>query len=179
MPRGKKDKVPSADGDVDQEHNGKPSKAPLTDEQLQSLTAHHTKAYVKALAEKKKTDAEFKNICKLAKAEGVSVADIKDTIALETEEGREELRAEIERKHRVARWAGLPVGAQPSFFEEDRTPSIDKARADGKRAGLKGESANPPRQMGHEQTEHWMVGWHEGQKVLAERIKQSGDAEAA
>jgi ribosome modulation factor len=160
--------------------SAKPNNAPLTDEQQQALFFEHQKAYKAALEKKKAADAAFKNQCKLIKSEGTSVKDIKAAIDLESEGGEERLREEIERKHRIARWLGLPVGTQPSFFDEaDRTPSIDKAMADGKRAGLKGESATPPKHYGGQQQGAWMEGWHEGQAVLMNRMGQKHDEQRA
>lgn len=171
--------VPAANRAVastDNETTGKPAKAPLTDAELQGLFEHHKGNYEKALAAKKKADATFKDICKKAKAESVSIADIKLAIDLEDDGGEERLREKIERTHRVARWLGLPVGTQPSFFDEvDRTPSVDKAEAEGHRSGLKGESANPPPHFGMAQQQAWLTGWHTGQKVLTDRIRQTND----
>lgn len=186
-PKGSKNKAkaPTADqGDVETDHNGNgaghPAKEPLTDEQQQGLFEHHKGKYEKALASKKAADAALKNICKTAKGEGVSVADIKLAIDLEEDGGEERLREKIERQHRIARWLGLPVGSQPSFFDdEDRTPSVEKAEAEGKRAGMKGESCNPPGHLGMAQAQYWTAGWHAGQKVLADRIGQKHDQERA
>ena len=177
-----KPKVPAADGEVETTHNGsvKPGKEPLTDEQMQGLFEHHKEEYERGLKAKKAADAALKNICKLAKSEGVSIADIKLAIDLEEDGGEERLREKIAAQHRIARWLGLPVGTQPSFFDdEDRMPSVEKAELDGKRAGLKGESADPPAHYGLAQQQYWLTGWHAGQKILAERIAQKHDQERA
>lgn len=180
-PQGSKNKpkAPTADGEVETSHNGH-AKAPLTDEQLQGLFEHHKAAYEQSLKAKKAADAAFKNTAKLAKFDGVSIADIKLAIDLEEEGGEERLREKIAAQHRIARWLGLPVGTQPSFFDdEDRMPSIDKAAIEGKRAGLKGESCNPPAHYGSAQQQAWIDEWHIGQKVLADRIGQKHDGERA
>ena len=169
-----KPKAPTADGEVASNHNGKPAREPLTDEQEHALCAHHALAYEKALAAKKAADAAFKNTCKLAKSEGVPLASIKDYIELQTEEGQEKLREEIARKHKVARWAGLPVGTQANFFDEE-PPSIDRAMDDGKRAGLKGESAKPPDHLTQQQQDAWLEGHAQGQSIIAGRFQKTGD----
>ena len=177
-----KPKVPAADGEVESTHNGagRPGREPQTDEQLQALFEQHKKHYEAALAEKKKADTDFKNTCKLAKSEGVSIADIKLAIELEEEGGEEKLREKIAANHRVARWLGLPVGTQPSFFDdEDRTPSIDKAFNEGKRAGLKGDPCSSPHHYGTQQSQSWIDGWQEGQQVIAARFKETHDAQRA
>ena len=153
------------------------SKEPLTDEQEHALTAHHAAAYEKALAAKKSADATFKNTCKLAKAEGVPVKQIKEYLEYQTEEGQEELRAEIARKHKVARWAGLPVGTQLAFFDEiDRTPIDERIADEGKRAGMKGEPCAPPRHLPGDLAQLWTMKWHEGQEIMATKgFKQKED----
>lgn len=148
-------------------HNAAPVE--LTDDQRQALFFQHRKQYSTLLAAKKAADAALKNACKLAKAElgDDAIDSIKDAILLETPEGEAELKARIERQMRVARWMGLPVGAQADLFGEDRTPAADKAFADGKRAGLAGETARPPHDPSTEQYRRWLSGHAEGQAVLA------------
>lgn len=158
---------------------GKPNNAPLTDEQLQSLFFEHKRAYEKSLTAFKAAQADLKNTGKLIKAEGGSVAEVKIAIALESDGGNEKMQQRIERELRVAKWMGAPVGTQFSLLDEDRTPSIDKATDDGKRAGLKGENCTPPNHMGDQQQQAWIDGWHAGQKVLADRIAQKHGQERA
>ena len=149
------------------------AKNPLTDEQELALTVNHTKAYEKALAAKKDADAKFKNVCKIAKAEGISVKQIKEFIDYQTEEGQQRLREDLARKQKVARWAGLPIGSQINFLEEiDRTPIDERTFHDGKNAGLKGEKADVPRHVPANLSSKWIEGWHEGQRILLGRIKE-------
>lgn len=183
-PRGAKNKTrkkgeafpdPQAEnGHVEPNHNQPHvAKEPLNDEQLHALTAHHAKAYEKLLAAKKASDAALKNGCKLAKAEGVPLKQIKEYIDLQTEEGQAAFREDLARQHMVARWAGMPVGTQMNFFDEvDRTPSDEQAKSDGKRAGLRGEKCEAPRHLPGNLVSAWTEGWHSGQEVLAGKIKQ-------
>lgn len=158
----KKDKTKTSKPDV------KPavSLEALSDEQMQALTYQNMNTYQNALAAKKKADADFKNVCKIIKAElgPDGVANIKDLIALDTEEGEKRIRAEVERKMRVARWAGAAIGTQADMFDGvDRTPAIDKARAAGKREGLKGAPRKPPHDPSTPQYAKWIEGYDEGQ----------------
>jgi ribosome modulation factor len=52
------------------------------------------------------------------------------------------------------------------FAGPDRTPAVDRARAEGKRAGMNGESMKPPYDTTLPQHDQWVEGWHEGQKAI-------------
>lgn len=154
----------------------------LTEDQRIALTFVHKRAYVAALAAKKKADAEFKNVAKLAKSElgPDAVADIKDLIAMETEEGEFAIKASIERQLRVARWMGLPYGAQAGLFDNvDLTPAAEKAYANGKRDGLAGASQNNPHDPSVPQYGEYLRGWQDGQAVISSGIRPLSPVEAA
>jgi hypothetical protein len=140
----------------------------LTEDEQRVLLFQHKRQYEGALAVKKKADADLKNVCKLAKSEcgKWAVADIKDLILLEQDKGAEAMKADIERKLRLARWAGAAVGTQFSFEEVDRRAGEDVARENGKIAGMKGEACNPPHDPSVPQHQAWIAGWHDGQAVL-------------
>lgn len=145
----------------------------LNDEQMQALAFQHKTTYEKLLAAKKKADADLRNECKLIKAElGADGLDtIKDMIACDTEEGEAKLRATVERQIRVARWMGLPVGLQGSLFDDiDRTPAAEKARGEGKRAGMEAKPRKPPYDPSTEQYREWMAGYDEGQGHNAQKF---------
>lgn len=163
-------------------HNGP---AELTEDQRIALTFQHKKAYESALATKKAADAALKNSCKLAKAElgPDAVSDIKHMIELETEEGESKFKAKVEREVRIARWMGLPVGANGNLFEAvDRTPAVDRAAAAGKRAGLAGDRCENPHDSSTPQYAAFMTGYGEGQKAafsikpLAPAVNASAEA---
>lgn len=141
----------------------------LSDTDLQALFFQHKTAIAQKLAAKKAADAAFKNACKLAKAElgKNAVEDIKLATELESDEGEALLKDRIERQLRVARWMGAAVGSQFEMFDgEDRTPTAERARAAGKRAGLSGELRKPPHDPSTEQYREWMAGYDEGQEAL-------------
>jgi hypothetical protein len=147
----------------------------LTDDEKRALLIQHRNAYELALAEKKAADAEFKNICKKAHAEcgPTAVADIKSAIKLDEPGGKMAVEAEIARLHRVARWMGLPVGAEPMMFEmQDRRPAVDIAYDSGKLAGMAGETQKPPYDTSVPQYQRWLEGWHDGQDIIASAFKK-------
>ena len=98
-----------------------------------------------------------------------AVADIKLAIEAETPEGEAAIKVRMELQARLLRWLGLPVGAQGTLFPEGWGPAVDKARADGKRAGFKGGSMqHPPHDPSVPQHAAWIEGWHDGQAVLVQ-----------
>jgi len=162
----------------DDEAAGPGHNSGLTDDQRQALTRQHLRAYQSALAAKKEADAAFKNACKKAKAElgDGAVADIKLLIELSTDGGEQRFRDDMERQARVARWCGMPIGAQGNLFDEDRRPIEEKALEEGKAAGFDGKDAKPPYAPGHPGYDAWMRGWHEAQAVLASNFTKTPDA---
>ena len=173
---------PSADNEaVEPGHNQpKVAKEPLSDDQQHKLTALHAKAYEKALAKKKESDALFKNAVKLAKAEGIPLKQIKEYISYQTEDGKAQLREDLARKQKVAIWAGMPIGTQINFLDDiDRTPIDERMFDDGKRAGIKGEKCEVPRHVPGNLVSKWTEGWSAGQEVLMGKMKQHNENQRA
>lgn len=151
----------------------------LTDDQRQALTRQHLTKYVSALKAKKDADAALRNLAKTIKADlgDGGLSNIKLLMELETDDGEAKFRAEMERKAMVARWAGLPIGAQGNLFDEDRRPIEERAFEEGKAAGFAGKDAKPTYAPGHPGYDAFMRGWHEAQAVLAQGFKKTPDAD--
>lgn len=141
--------------------------AELTNDEKQALHYRHCTDYETKLAAKKKVEAEFKNACKVIKSEGDSVARIKMTLRARTPEGEDALKAEMQDIADTLRWSGTSVGDTKDLFPVDRTPAIERAFAEGKRAGMDGQPCSPPYDPSVPQYKAWMDGWSEGQSVLA------------
>ena len=146
----------------------------LDDDELRALAFQHREKYRRALEKKKTADAEFKNVCKQAKSEiGAGAVDIiKDLIALEEPDGEERMREKLQRQADALRWAGLPLGTQIDFDlrEPDRTPGIDRAFDEGKRASMSNQPAKPPYDPSSPQYRAFLDGYAEHQKTLAARV---------
>jgi ribosome modulation factor len=150
------------------------SNSKLSDQQEQALHfGNHVPAYEKALAAKKKADADFKNVCKTIKSEGGSIESIKLTIKLRTPEGEKEFKEMIERQRRIAEWNNLAIGQQGWLLDEDRRPLTERAFAEGRKAGLEGKDCKPPHAPNTEAYEAWIKGWQDGQASLAAGIRKS------
>lgn len=139
----------------------------LTDDELCALAYQWKRDYQIALADKKAADAELKNVCKRAKAElGPRAIDyIKGLILLEGPSGEASLRALIEQQIRIAKWAGAPIGTQFQFFETGG-PAVDQAYENGKAAGFRGDTMQPPHDPSVPQYKRWIEGWQAAQAVL-------------
>ena len=122
------------------------SNSTLTDDEQKALFFQHRKSYQTALAAKKKADAALLDTAKKAKAElsKNAVHMIKTAIELESDEGSEKLKERIERELQVARWLGLPVGAQGSLFEPDRRTADEIANQEGCCCGCRGRDDEDP-----------------------------------
>jgi len=106
-----------------------------------------------------------------------AVRDIRTWALLKDEKGEEKLKEKIEAQMRIARWLGLAMGTQAELFGEDRTPSVDRAYAEGKRDGLAGDPCKPDYAPELEQYRLYMDGFHEGQAILAKGIKPLADGD--
>jgi ribosome modulation factor len=184
-PKGSKNKAktaPEGEGAPPPPSNGVGHNANggLSDEQRQALFFQHKKSYESGLATKKKADADFKNVCKRAKSElgKHAVDEIKLAIGLEEDDGDTALQARIERELRVARYMGSSVGTQFEMFGDgvDRQPAVDRARDEGKRAGMQGQSKKAPYDHTLPQHDAWCEGWDTGQKAIFDiQKKQDGE----
>lgn len=152
--------------DIEDAINEAPRKnSELTEDERRALHFRHCAEYERALVAKKKADAGIKQVGKRIKAEDDSVAKCKLTIRSRTPEGEAELRAEIEQTAEVLRWSGVQVGETVEMFA-DRRPADETAFEHGKIAGLKGETAKPPHDIGTPAHDKWMEGHAAGQSSL-------------
>jgi hypothetical protein len=157
----------------------------LSDDQLQVLAFGHKKklddleADVKAAADVVKAKKKLvKNAEKIAVGEmGVDALEvIKDLRDFETDEGETKLTAAVQRILRSARWAGSKLETQFEMtLEPDRTPAVDRAFAEGKRAAFSGEPAKPPHNPSTEQYRRWMEGWQVGNTTRMATIVKAMD----
>lgn len=148
------------------------NKAPLTDDERHALHLRHCREYEVALSAKKEVDADFKNVGKRIKSEDDSVAMVKKTIMARTPEGEAALKGEMEETANVLRWSGVDVGDTKDMFPTDRTPSVDRANAEGKRAGMDGAVCKPPHDPSVPQYKAWIDGWQDGQGILASAFEK-------
>lgn len=141
----------------------------LTADQQQALFLNHVGKLAPLIAAKDKAVADLRNFYKMAKAEGSSKERLDKALDLLKDKGEERMRADLEESLEVARMMGASVGWQAEMFP-DRRPAVDKAKDDGKIAGLKGLPRKPPFAPELPQYAAWMAGFDEGQKVLVMKL---------
>lgn len=142
----------------------------LSDDELAALFFQHKRTYEAALEKKKLADAELRNAGKKAKADlgEYGVLQIKTAIELESDEGAKKLKERMEREYQVARWLGLPLGAQADLFGVDRRPADEIAENEGFQAGAAGLSLKVPDRYGPSTPngQAFAKGWHKGQESI-------------
>lgn len=155
----------------------------LDDSEQQALAIQHKGAYEKALAVKKKADAEFKNTCKRAKAEmGKDAIDtIKTMIECDTPEGEARVAGRVATTITAARWVGVEIGTQFGMFAAGEMGGSRLFEA-GKRAAMEGEPCKAPADATADGQQEWIKGWHAGNdarnKNLADAVGGAGNEEA-
>lgn len=141
----------------------------LTPDEARALFLQDKGKYERALEIKKAADADLRNVCKTIKADGFTVDQVKVAIASETPEGEAKERTKIRQALQAAVWAGVPLGTQLGMFDDpDRTPAVDRAFDEGKRAGMEGRTRRPPYSPDLEQHDRWLTGWTEGQRAAVQ-----------
>jgi ribosome modulation factor len=154
----------------------------MSDDQRAKLTFQLKGKYERVLAAKKAADKALKDVGKEIKADlgKGGLQDIKDMIRLAEPEGEQELKDAMERRARVMRWLGMDVGHQSDMFADtDRRPITEKAFAEGKKAGLAGETHKNPYHQTNDGHQAWNDGYVEGQGVILARMKPLDAAAAA
>ena len=114
----------------------------------------------------------MKKAYELAKKEGIPKQDIQLAIRLESEEGIEAAKNDLERTNRIARWLG--VSKQLDLFGDKET-TAQRHFEDGRRAALDDQPPKPPSHLANKDASTWLEGHAAGRTSLNEsRITQMG-----
>lgn len=93
--------------------------------------------------------------------------DFRTHIQAQTPEGEAKIRARVESILRVLRWNAKALGTQANFLDDDdRTPAVERAEAEGERDGLAGARCQTDYAPDTEQYRRYMDGYHKGQDVM-------------
>lgn len=156
---------------------------PMTDDDIASMQLYYSRKVRGQEAEAVKKKAEYDQAKKavngtfaLVKGElGISRKDFEEILALEDLSESEFILKELGRTKRLS-LHGLPVGTQLDMFGKgDTVDEMERARADGRRAGRRGDEGVPPDYISPVCHQAWLEGWHEEQAIIFMRL---GRAEA-
>lgn len=95
--------------------------------------------------------------------------DFEEVLALQDLTEAEFLHHETKRSARM-RFQGLPVGEQIELPLGDTADDLARARADGFRAGMRGDDGVAPDHISPVCLQDWLGGWSDGQAKLAEGL---------
>jgi hypothetical protein len=162
-----------------QEASSIPNNYELTESEKRALLVSGLAEIEKHIEEKDRVVALIRTSRKKLVANGFKPKVIDFALRLRKDEDNviiEQRRAEIE----VARFLNHPVGTQPELplVMEDRTPGIDKAKAEGEIAGAEGKTCSAPYAAGSPNEQAWIKGWHDGQATITSAF-QKLEAKAA
>jgi hypothetical protein len=93
--------------------------------------------------------------------------DFRTHIQAQTPEGEAKIKAKVDGILRILRWNAKALGTQANFLDDDdRTPAVDRAEAEGERDGLAGTPCKTDYAPDTEQYRRYMTGYHAGQAVM-------------
>jgi hypothetical protein len=143
----------------------KPTPEALSDQQRQTLLFNHRRKLKPLLDAEAQAKAAVKKAYELAKKEGIPKQDIQLAIRLESDEGIEAAKNDLERTNRIARWLG--VSKQLDLFGDKET-TAQRHFEDGRRAALDDQPAKPPSHLGTKDANTWHEGHAAGRTSLNE-----------
>lgn len=118
---------------------------PANDEaaRARALHMHHLQAIQKAEDIRKAAADEVKRLRKVAKGEGIILADIDFHLRVLKTEDDGIIPDEVKRRIRILEWAGMPIAFQGDLFAERRTAE-EKAYQEGRADSAVGRTAKVP-----------------------------------
>ena len=146
----------------------------INDDDLRALAANHRPKFEKALANKKAADKALQDLGKLIKADlgDTGLAIIKAMIELDTPEGEAKVKARVAAQATALKWQSHELGTQIllALDEPDRTPAVDRAFEEGKKASLEGKPRKPSYDPSTPQYASYMAGYDKDQERSAQTI---------
>jgi uncharacterized protein (UPF0335 family) len=153
----------------------------LTDEQEAHLFFNHKKKIAGLKSKLATVTADLRNAYKEAKSEGFPKKDFDYAFLLEKDEDDKAIQ-QRRREARIALWLNHPIGTQSDLFADgsaaDQRSQHEKGAAEGKRAGLAGETCKPPYDAGTDGYDGYMKAYYEAQAVVAAQVKKKEAADA-
>lgn len=138
--------------------------------QVKALHFRHFNSIEEQKAIVKEAHTELKRRRKVAKSEGVVLANLDYMARCANLQDPEIVPEELRIRAEIAYWFALPVNYQREMFT-DRSPMEDRAFNEGLVAGFLGKDPSSPYDgiVGQK----WMAGWHEAQEQRREELQAS------
>lgn len=138
----------------------------LTPGEAKALYMHHFQAIQKQTEIVRAENAERKRLRKLAKADGVILADIDFGLRVVTLEDPMIVVEEQRRRAEIGRYFALPIGAQTEL-DFGREPLVERAAREGERAGYEGKNADTcPYDAASDAGRVWLDHWKQAQAQM-------------
>lgn len=172
-------------GDRKSKSKDKPAKKltaeQLSDNQRQELLFAHRRKLKPLLATEKMAKSAVQKAYELAKKEGITKKELELAIKLETDDGADKVKMQMEQMLRVARWIGSKIGSQLNLFPEQS--KNEEAYDAGKRDALDDKQAKPPQHYSQVASQSYLEGHASGRTQIntsrAEGFKPLGAVAAA
>lgn len=115
---------------------------------------------------------ERKRLRKVAKTDGILLADIDYGLRILKVEEPDIIVADLKRRAEIANWFALPVGTQSQMFDEfEREPATDRAFREGSIAGSLGKDMDPPYGSPSALHDSWKDGWRQAQDDMGKDLQ--------
>ena len=134
----------------------------LTPAEKKALVMHHMRAISAQQDVCDRENEERKRLRKLAKADGIALADIDYALRILKVDDADIIVDELNRHRQMAEWFGLPVYTQGEF-DFEREPAVDRAFREGAVAGSLGRDNAPPYGSPSALYDAWRDGWRQAQ----------------
>ena len=143
----------------------KPTAEKLSDQERQRLLFAHKRKIKPLLSIELEAKGFTTMAFELAKKDGFTKKEIELAILLETDDGIEKIKVEVERTNRIARWMG--VGKQLDLFggEAKQTPA-ERYYESGKIAAYDDEPRKPPSYLSDKDAAHWFEGFDAARQTM-------------
>ncbi|WP_306049254.1 hypothetical protein [Oceaniradius stylonematis] len=142
---------------------------------VDKLDQHDKTVMAPLQAQMKDAKAEERRLRGVAKSEGFKLAVVDEALRIKNIDDVEIIRGEIEDRARIY---SHMTGDQMDLFP-DRTPLVEKAKAEGVAAGWNGKECKSPYGPGSDADQAWIAGWHEGQTERREAFQSAMEKKKA
>lgn len=145
----------------------------LTPAESKALYMHHFQAILAQTEKCKAENGERTRLRKLAKADGILLADIDFGLRCAQIEDPQIIVDEQRRRAEIGQFFALPIGAQ-SELDFGREPLIDRAYREGEAAGFAGKNADTvPYDENSDAGRAWTDGWKAAQAQMLSDLESA------